>query len=225
MRILYHMPLDPACRTVRIALAEKGLPAVLEVTPPWENDSRLTAANPAGTVPALRDSGADATSWISPVSAIVEYLDETYQEPALLSGKAAERAEIRRIAAWFFNKFDTEVIAFIVRERIDKRLMRKGQPDYDLLRSGIEALDWHLDYFSWLLDSRTWFAGEAYSAADIAAAASLSSLDYVDALSWDKFPVVKEWYARVKSRPAFRPILRDRVEGLPPPRHYSDLDF
>jgi len=35
----------------------------------------------------------------------------------------------------------------------------------------------------------------------------------------------KEWYARIKSRPSFRPILADHVPGVPPPAHYADLDF
>ena len=35
----------------------------------------------------------------------------------------------------------------------------------------------------------------------------------------------KDWYARVKSRPGFRPLLADRVSGVTPPTHYADLDF
>jgi len=94
-----------------------------------------------------------------------------------------------------------------------------------LLKQGGEALAWHMDYFNWLLDQRTWFAGEKYTAADIAAAAFFSCVDYVDAMPWGAFPLVQEWYARVKSRPAMRPILRDRIAGMPPPRHYDDPDF
>jgi glutathione S-transferase len=30
---------------------------------------------------------------------------------------------------------------------------------------------------------------------------------------------------RLKSRPSFRPLLADRVRGLAPSSHYSDLDF
>ncbi|HZY20786.1 MAG TPA: glutathione S-transferase family protein, partial [Beijerinckiaceae bacterium] len=35
----------------------------------------------------------------------------------------------------------------------------------------------------------------------------------------------KDWYARVKSRPAFRAVLADRVPGMTPASHYADLDF
>jgi glutathione S-transferase len=224
MRTLLHMPLDPSSRMIRIALAEKGLPAQFEEVRPWEDADQLAAANPAGTLPVLIDGDEEAPC-VAPASVIIDYLEDAYAEPPLFPMTAPGRAETRRLIAWFTDKFELEVVSMIVRERIDKRLMRRGQPDYDCLRAGLEALDWHMDYFSWLLDGRAWVAGEKFSAADIAAAAYLSSVDYVDAAPWGRFPVVKEWYARVKSRPAFRPILRDRVEGLPPPRHYADLDF
>ena len=37
--------------------------------------------------------------------------------------------------------------------------------------------------------------------------------------------MAKQWYARVKSRPSFRPILADTIRGNPPATHYADLDF
>lgn len=226
MRRLLHSPLDPASRMVRIALAEKGLPAQHEEMQSWRDGEAIAGANPAGTLPVLiEENEAGGAFPVTPASAIMEYLDDAYGPPALLPAAPQARAETRRMISWFLDKFDQEVVNAIVRERIDKRLMRRGQPDYDVLRAGIEALDWHMDYIAWLLDQRSCIAGESYGAADIAAAAALSSVDYVDGAPWDRFPAVKEWYARIKSRPAFRPILRDRVDGLPPPRHYDDPDF
>ena len=59
----------------------------------------------------------------------------------------------------------------------------------------------------------------------IAAAAHLSCLDYCGDAPWEISPAAKEWYARVKSRPAFRPLLADHIPGFPPKPHYADLDF
>jgi glutathione S-transferase len=42
---------------------------------------------------------------------------------------------------------------------------------------------------------------------------------------WDQHGRAKDWYARIKSRPAFRPLLADLIAGAPPPKHYADLDF
>lgn len=220
------MPVDPASRLVRVALAEKGLPARQTEIRPWDDDGRLAAANPAGEVPVLIDeppTGGEIN--LAPASVIVEYLEDAYPATPLFPSTSAARAEMRRICAWFSAKFDGEVIDPIVRERIDKRLMRRGPPDYDVVRRGAAALAWHMDYLSWLLDQRPWFAGEKFTVADIAAAAYISAVDYVDAAPWETFPTVREWYARIKSRPSFRPILRDRIENQPPPRHYDDPDF
>ena len=227
MRTLFHMPLDPASRMIRIALAEKGLPARFVESRPWaDEDGALANINPAGTIPVLLDEAPTGDKIaISPPAAIIEYIEEAYSNEPLLPSTSAARAETRRLIAWFMIKFEAEVTAFTLRERIDKRLMRRGQPDYELLKAGADALAWHLDYASWLLEQRYWLAGERMTVADLAAAAQLSALDYIDFVPWEKFPAVKDWYARLKSRPSMRPVLRDRVDGLPPPAHYDNLDF
>lgn len=226
MRTLFHMPLDPASRMIRVILAEKGLPAQLSAHPPWEDDGTLAQANPAGTIPVLVDeTPTGETISIAPGNVILEYLEDAYPNQPLLPSTSAARAETRRLCMWFLEKFERDVIDLIVRERIDKRLMRMGQADYDLLKQGNAALVWHLDYFSWLLDQRPWLAGEKMTAADLAGAAYFSALDYVDAIPWEKSPAVHDWYARIKSRPSMRPILRDRIDGQPPPAHFDNPDF
>lgn len=226
MRTLLHMPLDPACRTARLILAEKGLVTKLVETPPWSGDATLAARNPACAVPVLIDeppSGGEIS--VSPAIVIAEYLEEAYPANALLPGTSAGRAEARRLFMWFEDKFETDVNAAIVRRKIDDRLQGRRRTDPDQHRAGTEALAWHLDYLSWLLEHRAWLAGEKMTIADVAAAAHLSANDYLGAVSWSEFPQAKEWYARLKCRPSFRPLLADRIKGLPPPSHYDDLDF
>lgn len=226
MRSLLHMPLDPACRAVRIVLAEKGLPVRLVEAPPWAPPPELLNLNPAGDIPVLVDeppTGGELAA--SPAPVIVEYLEEAYAEPPLLPGTSSGRAEARRLAAWFTDKFEREVNAFVLRRRVDDRLRGVRRPEADSHRQGREAMRWHLDYLAFLLDSRPWLAGERMTVADIAAAAQLSASDYLGAVPWEEFAPVKEWYARLKCRPSFRPLLADRIDGMPPPSHYADLDF
>ena len=78
---------------------------------------------------------------------------------------------------------------------------------------------------AWLLERRRWLAGDIMTLADFSAAAQLSCLDYLSDVDWNRSVAVKDWYAKIKSRPAFRNILADQVPGFPPPRHYNDLDF
>ena len=52
------------------------------------------------------------------------------------------------------------------------------------------------------------------SLADLAAAGHLSTLDFCGDVDWAAVPAAHDWYARMKSRPSFRPILADRVAGV-----------
>jgi glutathione S-transferase len=226
MRVLFHMPLDPPCRKIRLILAEKGLPVRLEPTLPWERGPELLARNPAATIPVLVDeppTGGEAA--ISPAQAIAEYLEEAYGSPPLMPATSAARAEVRRLSMWFEDKFEREVNAYLLRRKVDERLQGRRRADPESWRTGLEGLAWHLDYLSWLLEGRTHLAGEKLSIADFSAAAHLSVNDYLGVVPWANFPLVKDWYARLKCRPSFRPLLADRLDGLPPPAHYDDLDF
>ena len=129
------------------------------------------------------------------------------------------------MVAWFDVKFQREVTANLIGEKILKRFMRRGQPDSRAIRAGKTNIHTHLDYIGWLTERRTWLAGDHFSLADIAAGAHLSAVDYLGDVPWDEHEASKIWYARIKSRPSFRAILADHIPGAPPPRHYADLDF
>ncbi len=223
MRRLYHLPLSPFCRKVRIALAEKGLGFELRVELAWERRPAFVALNPAAEVPVLVEENERLV--IADSQAICEYLDEAYPDRRLLGFDPAARAETRRLTAWFDQKFQREVTAYILYEKVNKRLASAALPSGDTLRAGQTNLRAHMNYLTYLTERRRWLGGAEFGLADITAAAQLSCLDYLGVVPWDDFPSVKEWYAPIKSRPSFRPILADRVAGLPPPEHYMDLDF
>lgn len=203
-------------------LAEKRLPFELRVERPWERREAYLALNPAGTVPTLEE---DNGLVIADSTVICEYLDEAYPDVPLLGHTLAERVEIRRLAAWFDGKFANEVTHNLLGEKHMRRMSGRGNPDPQAIRMGYTALRYHLDYIGWLAETRKCLAGSALSLADFAAAAHLSSLDFIGDIDWSAYPAAKEWYARVKSRPSFRGLLQDRVPGIVAPKHYDDLDF
>ncbi len=222
MRVLYHLPLHPGCRKIRIMLREKQLDFELKSEQIWDRREGFLRLNPAGEVPVLIE---DEGHTIPQTPVIVEYLEEVYPERPLLGDSAMQRAEVRRISTWFDTKFHREVTEYLVDEKLTKRLMRQGQPDTATIRAGLQNIGYHLEYIAWLSDRRTWLAGDDFSAADITAAAELSCLDYIGDVPWEAHPGAKDWYARVKSRPSMRDILADTLPGMPPPPHYPDLDF
>jgi glutathione S-transferase len=222
MRILYHLPLSPYARKVRLALNEKRIPFELRLERVWERRDEFLEMNPAGTVPVLAE---ESGLVLADSYAICEYLDEAYPEMPLLGRTLGERAEVRRLVAWFDGKFAREVTANLYYEKQMKRLIGRGNPDAGALRAGYANLKPHLDYLGWLAETRLWLAGGSLSLADLTAAAHLSTLDYIGDVDWSLNDAAKDWYARVKSRPGFRALLADRVSGVNPPPYYADLDF
>ncbi|MEM6577899.1 MAG: glutathione S-transferase family protein [Pseudomonadota bacterium] len=221
MAKLYHVALSPFCRKVRLVLAEKKIECELIEERYWDASADFLRRNPAGKVPVLRLDGLT----MAESTPICEYIEEMYPEPSLLPQDAADRYETRRLVAWFDDKFHSEVTSKLLYERVNKKLMAQGFPDSTHVKAGAKAIKFHIDYMTWLLDRRKWLAGNTMTLADFAAAAHFSALDYISDVDWHRSEAVKNWYAKIKSRPAFRNILADQVSGFPPPAHYADLDF
>jgi glutathione S-transferase len=222
MRALYHYWLCPFSRKIRILLAEKKLSFESLLIKPWSIPPSFLALTPEGVPPVFTD---DDGKNIAHAYAIAEYVEEVYFEPSFLGKTSAHRAEVRRLVAWFDEKFNGEVTHNLVYEKVLRRRMGQGAPDSAAIRIGNANIHDHLDYISWLCDRRKWLAGDEFSLADISAAAHLSCIDYLSDVPWEKHSLAKLWYARVKSRPSFRDILSDVVPGLTMPAHYANLDF
>ncbi|MBV0892140.1 glutathione S-transferase family protein [Paracoccus sp. Z118] len=218
---LYHITLSPFCRKVRLVLAEKRIEVELVEERYWEAGSEIFKRNPAGKIPVLRLDG----RLMAESQAICEYLDETVPSPPLMPTGALDRYEVRRLCTWFDDKFNDEVTKPILSERVWKKVMKAGYPDSRLVKSGLRAVKDHMDYMTVLLEQRKWLAGNALSLADFTAAAHLSCLDYISDVDWDRSATLRDWYATVKSRPAFRSVLADQVPGVTPAPHYAQLDF
>ncbi len=226
MRSLHHFPLDPGCRLVRLALAERRLDFDLRQERFWSLAQQVDGGEGApewpSDLPILIDS--DGSRLPGPL-VVLEYLEERYHDVTLLGQDPVARAETRRLVFWFLVKLGREAADILLAEKVTKRLTRRGTPDSAAIRAALTALPRHLDYIAWLSERRRWLAGDHISGADLAAAASLSVLDFLDAVPWDRHPEAKDWYQRLKSRPSFQPLLADTLPGMAPPRHYADLDF
>ncbi len=227
---LYHHPFSPSSRFLRLVLAEYGVSAEMRIERPWERRREFLMLNPAGAVPVLVENDGPA---ICGAFAIMEYLDETrgyaVGDRRLMPDHPEVRAETRRLVDWALNKLDHEVVGLFVRERVYKQEMPNsaggGAPDSSALRAARANIHHHMRYFGYLVASRNWIGGEKLSFADFAIAAELSCADYLGEIPWSNEENVKSWYARVKSRPSFRPLLAEKILGMPPAASYADLDF
>jgi len=221
MNRLYHIPLSPFCRKVRLVMAEKRIEVELVEERYWDPSNEFVRRNPAAQVPILRYDG----RFLTDSTATCEYLDERVPDPQLIPSDPFDRYEVRRLVAWFDDKFHNEVTRNLLYERVNKKLAGQGYPDSRNIKSGASKIKYHIDYMSELLEHRRWLAGDVMTLADFTAAAHFSCLDYIRDIDWNRSAAVKDWYAKIKSRPAFRSILADQVSGFPQPSHYADLDF
>jgi len=230
MPVLHHYPLSAASRFVRLVLSEYGEEATLIDETPWERGEALLQLNPAGTLPVMTD---DDGAIVVGAPVIGEYLVETrgarLGEDALLPTTPGGRAEARRLVDWFLGKMEAEVTSYLLTEKVYKRRMPMSQgggpPDTAAIRAARANMRYHLGYVGYLAARRNCLAGDRLTFADLAAAAALSTADYLGEVPWDEDATAKSWYARVKSRPSFRAILSDVVRGIPAAPHYADLDF
>lgn len=230
MLTLFQHPLCPRSRYVRLILNEYGVEARLLEERFWERREEFLLLNPAGEIPVLVADGQPA---VPGTAIIAEYIEETHAadltEGKLLPESIGARVEVRRLASWFNDKFHDEVSGPFVLERVFKRHMTReqggGPPDTEALRAARHNIRYHLAYIGWLVRTRDWLAGDELTLADLAAAAHLSVCDYLGEVPWNEDDVAKHWYARVKSRPSFRPLLAETLAGVPASKTYADLDF
>ena len=221
MQKLYHYPLCPFSRQVRITLQEKNLNFEAVIVNYWQKDNDFALINPVMETPVLQDQNHN----IADVQAISEYLSENYNERDLLGNDSIKKAKVRAIANWFNNNFYHEVTKHIVNEKLIRFHSSQGAPNSNLIRSAKSNINYHLQYIEYLLKQNKWLAGDFVSFADIAASCHFSVLDYFGDMPWELSQTAKEWYSIIKSRPSFRTLLNDRISGFNPPKSYQDLDF
>jgi glutathione S-transferase len=230
MLTLFHHPFCPHSRFIRLALGEYGIPMRTVEERVWERRQEFLELNPAGTTPVLVEEGQPP---VTGAATIAEYLAETRGSELggarLLPRDINARVEVRRLTSWFNDKFFAEVSGPLTMERLYKRHMPVsaggGAPDTEVIRAARHNLRYHVAYIGWLVRTRDWLAGPHMSYADLAAAAHVSAADYLGDVPWTEDDAAKTWYARVKSRPSFRPLLGETMAGIPPSETYADLDF
>ena len=223
-RILYYHTLIPGCRAIRFILEDYKIPYRSIPTQVWNPTDAFHQLSPFGDLPVLCESQ-HAYVGLSPC---LEYLaDHHCHRGAHLMGKnAVTKGESRRLIQLFQNQFFNQVIETIVFEKAyPKEMQLKYDPDLDAIREGIKALKEYCGYFSTLIENRYNLVSDQVLGADMVAACSFSLLDFFGHLNWSDYRPLKEWYLRIKSKPAFRALLEDKIYGFTPSKFYKNLDF
>jgi glutathione S-transferase len=222
MTRLYHFALSPFCRKVRLVLAEKKIEVELVDEKYWEPSIEFLQSNPAGKVPVLKIDGLTLTE----SGAICEYIEETHPDPALMPSDPRARAEVRRLVAWFDDKFHHEVTKNLVYERVNKKVMRAGYPT----RQGGEGRG-HGDQVSPALHGMAagpppLAGGRPYDAGRFRrrGAYQLPRLHLGRGLDVEPAGQGLVRHDEVAARLPVDPV-RPRIRASPQPPHYANLDF
>ncbi len=191
---LYHNPLSPNVRRVRLTAAVLGLELEekkLDFAKGEHKNPEYLALNPNGAVPTLVDGDFVLTE----SRAIMQYLASKKPESGLLPRDEAGRADVTRWQFWDAAHFSPQMgtLGF---EKVVKAMMGLGDPDNAKVQ---EALG-NFRRFAAVLDKRLagkqFIVGNALTIADLTIASSLMYSKQVDA-PLAEFPNVQAWFSRI----------------------------
>lgn len=223
MNNLYHHPSCPFSRQIRVFLHEIGHNFSLIEEKYWENRTAFLKISNTRFLPVLYIK--DQNFYMSGVYPIMEYLSEVETDFHFMPSNIIAKSKVREYMFWFNSKFFQEVSKILIDEKIIKLLTRRRMLNTEYLKVARVNLSRHMKFLSELLSKRPYLLEDVISCADIAAASHISIIDYLGEINWYQWPLIKDWYLLVKSRPAFQQLLKDRIVGLTPSPEYAKLDF
>lgn len=208
-RTLYDYWRSSAAYRVRIALHHKGLAydaRVVDLRTGAQSGVGYTMLNPQGLVPFL----IDGETGIAQSLAIMEWLEETHPEPALLPGGPAERARIRGAALGMIADSHP-----LVNLRVRKYLKREFGHDEAALdtwsRHWIELALAPLEEQAERTQGAYLF-GDTVTLADVCLVPALYGARRVQA-DVARFPALGEIDRRLNALPAFQAARPERQPG------------
>ena len=227
---LYAMAFCPKSRMIIWGLREHKVDFQTVETTVWDLDPHVKSATLGETLPILKNND----HYIACELAIAEYIEDLQRQKSsdesileLMGKNPHERAQVRLWLYHIAHAFHHDVTVNLLYEkvffrqfskshRVDPRTTRQGSKN---LSAYCKDLDHHFHQHTFLAKT------QGLSWADLALASQMSCLDYLGEIKWTIYPYFKEWYVRLKSRPAFQPFLSESLSCVPASTHYPLLDF
>ncbi len=222
MFTLYHYYLCSSSRYIRLILEEHKIKYNIQLENYWKPQKDFLKLNPAGHLPVLVN---EENFPVIGANACIEYIKDLEVSPKLFVDDYRAKAEINRLVHWIDVIFKKEVFDPIIYEIVFSRIVDNITPNSENIREALDNLDFHIQYFNYLLNSKNYFIKDDLTYLDFLAAANLSVLDYLGLLNFKSNDNIKEWYSKIKSRPSFKTLLKDQIVGLNPHQNYQNIDI
>ena len=207
---LYMVPLAPNPTKVMLYIAERaelgtdmGIEQVIVNTLKGKHrEPEHLARNPFGTLPVLElDDGSHLVESL----AIIEYLEDSFADGALLDGNPVTRGRARDVERIIDLRVSNPMAAYVHA----KKSPLGWPPDPEKAERLEAGLQVPLDFLENLLgDGRPLMLGGKVSIGDCTLQASLQFLRFAEADLFGDRPRLRAWDERYRARPAARTVLR-----------------
>jgi len=196
---VYGDPRSTYCRTVRMALEEKGLRYKLDALPP--HVPALVEHNPFGRVPALSDGPIDFYE----TRAILAYLEDAFDGPHLVpqTGPTARARNEQWISLINSHAYDTMVRRYVLQYIFPKG--EDGQPDRKTIDAAVPEMATQLSVLDQAYGERDYLVGNALSMADLFFAPIVTYLEMFPESKalLDDCPNIRRGQAVIRARPSY----------------------
>ena len=187
-------PLSSYVRSARMGLAEKGVKYTLEPHAPQTPE--MLAVHPFGKVPAMRDGDLE----LFETSAILRYVDESFDGPALIPGNVRDRARCEQWA----SAINAYMYDSMIRRYVLQYIFKKD--DRSVIEGALKEIPGQLAILDRAYGGRNLLAGANVSMADILLA---PILNYVEQMPegkalFEKVPNLRRAQAAMRERESFR---------------------
>jgi glutathione S-transferase len=193
---LYHNPLSPNVRRVRLTAAVLGLELeehVVDFAKGEHKSPAYLAINPNGAVPTLVDGDFALTE----SRAIMQYLATKKPESGLLPRDEQARADVTRWQFWDSSHW-SPALGALAFERVMKAMMGMGAPDQAKIEENLKAFRRWGAVLDARLAGKQFVVGGSLTLADLTLASSLMYAKQAE-VPLAEFGNIEGWFGRISA--------------------------
>ena len=192
---LYHNPMSPNVRRVRLTAAVLGIELEekkLDFAKGEHKNPEYLALNPNGAVPTL----VDGEFVLTESRAIMQYLASKKPESGLLPRDEAARADVTRWQFWDASHFSPHLAALAF-ERLIKGMMGLGDPDAGKIQEALGNFRRFGAVLNQRLEGKQYVVGSALTSADLTLASSLDVRRSRRRFHSPRCRTLQAWFSRI----------------------------